>query len=126
MSVSLALESLIRERCRVRLWLWRVEYSLVLDFDLHSDCFNPKSSKVFAFLQMEGDQAMEDAAYKLVEVEGKGRGLVAAKTLNVGELVVSEKMFLKMASGLEYDVSSFARLNKETKRKLMKLSTCLQ
>ena len=71
---------------------------------------------------MEGDQAVEDASYKVVEVEGKGRGLVAAKTLNVGELVVSEKMFLKMAAGSEHDVSSFARLNKETKKKLMKLS----
>ena len=61
-------------------------------------------------------------AYKVVEVDGKGRGLVAAKTLNVGELVISERMFLKMASGSEYDVSSFALLNKETKKKLMNLS----
>ena len=29
-----------------------------------------------------------EAPYKLVQVEGKGRGLVATRTLEVGELVI--------------------------------------
>ena len=35
--------------------------------------------------------------YKLVQIEGKGRGLVATKNLEVGDLVFEEKAFLKLS-----------------------------
>ena len=38
-------------------------------------------------------QPAEVAPYRLVEIEGKGRGLVAAKDLEVGDLVFEEKKF---------------------------------
>ena len=42
----------------------------------------------------------ESAAYKLVKIEGKGRGLVSTRNLEVGDLVVSEKAFLKLPDQL--------------------------
>ena len=65
--------------------------------------------------------AMEEA-YRVVEVPGKGRGLVARRTLEAGELVLSEKMFLKLDSNSAKDVSVFQRLHPEIKEKLAKLS----
>ena len=38
-------------------------------------------------------QPADVAPYRLVEIEGKGRGLVAAKDLEVGDLVFEEKAF---------------------------------
>ena len=63
-----------------------------------------------------------EAAYKVVEIAGKGRGLVASRTLEIGELVVSEQRFLKLSSGSEYDLSSFCHLETKVQEKLMNLS----
>ena len=63
-----------------------------------------------------------EAAHKVVEIAGKGRGLVASRTLEVGELVVSERQFLKLSSGSEYDIFSFCHLDTEVQEKLMSLS----
>ena len=64
-----------------------------------------------------------DQAYQVVEVPGKGRGLVATRTLEAGELVLSEKMFLKLDSNSAKDVSVFQKLDPEIKEKLGRLST---
>ena len=58
------------------------------------------------------------APYKLVQVEGKGRGLVATRTLELGELVFSERSFLKISS----ESKSFCHLDTKVKEKLMNLS----
>ena len=71
---------------------------------------------------MGESQLVVGTAYKVMEIDGKGRGLVATRNLEVGELVVSEKMFLKLSSGAEYDVSSFCHLDNEVWEKLMDLS----
>ena len=62
-----------------------------------------------------------EAPYKLVEIEGKGRGLVATRTLEIGELVISEKPFL-IATNFEI---AFRLLNAEPeiRTKLMNLSS---
>ena len=73
----------------------------------------------------------ESAAYKLVEIEGKGRGLVATRNLEVGDLVVSEKAFLKLPDQLlprpSYETmlqisETMSRLQPDLRAKLMKLS----
>ena len=64
----------------------------------------------------------EEKVYQVVEVAGKGRGLVATKILETGDLVLSEKMFLKLDVDSAKDVSVFQRLDPETKEKLEKLS----
>ena len=66
----------------------------------------------------------EEVPYKLVEIEGKGRGLVATKTMEVGELVLSEKAFLKVPSeaSLEFYKGFFSRLEPDIRAKLMNLS----
>ena len=61
-----------------------------------------------------------DQAYQVVEVPGKGRGLVATRTLEAGELVLSEKMFLKLDSNSAKDTSVFQKLDPEIKEKLDK------
>ena len=63
-----------------------------------------------------------EAPYKLVEIEGKGRGLVATRTLEIGELVISEKAFL---IATKWDIA-FRLLNAEPEihTKLMNLSSC--
>ena len=63
-----------------------------------------------------------EAAYKVMEIAGKGRGLVASRTLEIGELVVSERLFLKLSSGSEYDLSSFCHLDTKVQEKLTNLS----
>ena len=63
-----------------------------------------------------------EEAYRVVEVAGKGRGLVASRTLEAGELVLSEKMFLKLDSSSAKDLSVFQMLDPEIKEKLDKLS----
>ena len=39
----------------------------------------------------------EEVPFQVVQIEGKGRGLVATRTLEIGELVLSEKAFLKIS-----------------------------
>ena len=63
-----------------------------------------------------------EEVYRMVEMSDKGRGLVATRTLNAGELVLSEKLFLKLDSSSAKDVSVFQRLHPEIKEKLSKLS----
>ena len=61
--------------------------------------------------------------YKLVQIEGKGRGLVATKDLEVGDLVFEEKAFLKLpaeATWAFYKVA-FSQLEPELQSKLMNL-----
>ena len=62
--------------------------------------------------------------YKLVEIEGKGRGLVATRPLEIGELVISEKAFLKVPinESLGFNKSFFSRLEPDIRAKLMSLS----
>ena len=60
--------------------------------------------------------------YQVVEVAGKGRGLVASRSLEAGELVLSEKMFLKLDGSSAKDLYVFQRLDPEIKEKLDKLS----
>ena len=68
----------------------------------------------------------EEVPYKLVEIEGKGRGLVATRTLEVGELVISEKPFLKTTfkNMTDNDMAFFRLLEAEPdiRAKLMNLS----
>ena len=64
-----------------------------------------------------------EVPYKLVQIEGKGRGLVATRTLEVGELVLSERAFLKIS--FKSKITSFFRLiefEPEIRAKLMNLS----
>merc|ERR1719341_976511 len=67
----------------------------------------------------------EEPAYKLAQIEGKGRGLVATRTLEVGELVFSEKAFLKAPRQATWGFykSLFSRLEPDIRAKLMNL-TC--
>ena len=44
-------------------------------------------------LPLGRSQMAEEVPYKLVKIEGKGRGLVATRTLEIGELVLSEKAY---------------------------------
>ena len=60
----------------------------------------------------------------MAQIKGKGRDLVATRTLEVGELVFSEKAFLKMPSKspLGFYNSVFSRLKPDIRAKLMNLS----
>ena len=62
-----------------------------------------------------------EAPYKLVEIEGKGRGLVATRTLEIGELVISEKPFL-IATNFEL-FQLLLNAEPEIRTKLMNLSS---
>ena len=66
-----------------------------------------------------------EAPYKLVEIEGKGRGLVATRSLEVGDLVLSEKAFLKAPNNasMGFTKSFFLRLKPDIRAKLMNLSS---
>ena len=66
----------------------------------------------------------EQPAYKLAQIEGKGRGLVATRTLEVGELVFSEKAFLKAPRQATWGFykSLFSRLEPDIQAKLMNLA----
>ena len=66
----------------------------------------------------------EEPAYKLAQIEGKGRGLVATRTLEVGELVFSEKAFLKAPRQATWGFykSLFSRLEPDIQAKLMNLA----
>ena len=66
----------------------------------------------------------EQPAYKVVQMEGKGRGLVATRTLEVGELVFSEKAFLKAPRRATWGFYKFlfSRLEPDVRAKLMNLS----
>ena len=64
-----------------------------------------------------------EAPYKLVEIEGKGRGLVATRTLEIGELVISEKAFL-IATNFEMAFRLLSDPEPEIRAKLMNLSSC--
>ena len=68
------------------------------------------------------DQAA-NVPYRLVEIEGKGRGLVATKDLEVGDLVLKEKAFLKLpANATEaFYEAAFSSLGPELQSKLMNL-----
>ena len=87
------------------------------------ECNIPSENLTSKFV-MERSLVAVGAAYnyKVMEIGGKGRGLVASRNLEIGELVVSEQMFLKLSSGSEYDFSSFCHLNAEVQEKLMNLS----
>ena len=65
----------------------------------------------------------EDAPYKLIEIEGKGRGLVATKDLEVGDLVFEEKAFLKLPAEATWAFykAAFSQLEPELQSKLMNL-----
>jgi len=66
-------------------------------------------------------------AYRVAEVEGKGRGLVATRTLEVGDLVISEKPLLKMpdpytdvTSTIEdYLLNEFGKLSEALKARVL-------
>ena len=75
---------------------------------------------------MESEQASktsEKVPYKVEEVEGKGRGLVATRTLEIGDLVLSEQFFLKLSKGSSSRTSSFSNLDAGVQAKLMNLSS---
>ena len=61
--------------------------------------------------------------YKLVQIEGKGRGLVATKNLEVGDLVFEEKAFLKLPAEATWAFykAAFSQLELEIQSKLMNL-----
>ena len=63
-----------------------------------------------------------EKAYEIIKVPGKGRGLVATRILEVGDLVFSEKTFLKLDNSLAKDVSVFENLSPAVKEKLGRLS----
>ena len=73
---------------------------------------------------MELSQLAEEVPYKLVEIEGKGRGLVATRPLEIGELVLSEKAFLRVPNNESFGFckSFFSRLEPDIRAKLMSLS----
>ena len=64
-----------------------------------------------------------EAPYKLVEIEGKGRGLVATRTLEIGELVISEKAFL-IATNFDMTCRLLLNAEPEIRTKLVNLSSC--
>ena len=66
----------------------------------------------------------EDAPYKMIEIEGKGRGLVATKDLKVGDLVFEEKAFLKLPSEATWASyrDALSNLKPDIQSKLMNLS----
>ena len=85
--------------------------------------FLPKVVMELSQLALGRSQLAEEAPYKLVELEGKGRGLVATRPLEIGELVLSEKAFLK--TPLDTDMGSFLGLieaEPDIRAKLMNLS----
>ena len=86
------------------------------------ECNIPAKNLTCKFVMERSEVSGGEAAYKMMEIAGKGRGLVASRTLKIGELVVSEQLFLKLPSGSEYDVSSFCHLTTEVQEKLMNLS----
>ena len=57
--------------------------------------------------------------YKLVQIEGKGRGLVATKDLEVGDLVFKEKAFLRLPT--KANEAAFSSLEPSIQSKLMNL-----
>ena len=61
----------------------------------------------------------EEVPFKLVEIEGKGRGLVATRSLEIGQLVLSEKAFLKVPH--RFYKSFFSCLEPDIQAKLMNL-----
>ena len=74
----------------------------------------------------ESEQALktsEKVPYKVEEVKGKGRGLVATRTLEIGDLVLSEQFFLKLSDSSSSRSSSFSNLDAEVQAKLMNLSS---
>ena len=58
-----------------------------------------------------------------MDIEGKGRGLVAAKDLEVGDLVFEEKAFLKLPAEAPWAFykAAFSQLEPELESKLMNL-----
>ena len=64
----------------------------------------------------------KEKAYEIIKVPGKGRGVVATRILEVGDLVFSEKTFLKLDNSLAKDVSVFENLGPLVKEKLRRLS----
>ena len=60
---------------------------------------------------------------KLVEIEGKGRGLVATKDLEVGDLVFKEKSFLRLPTKAPeaFYEAAFSSLEPSIQSKLMNL-----
>ena len=81
---------------------------------------NIPPEQITSNLVVEPSRLSEKVPYKLVQIEGKGRGLVATRTLEIGELVLSEKAFLKTSS--KFNVSFFSHLKPEIQAKLMNLS----
>ena len=55
----------------------------------------------------------------MVEIKGKGRGLVATRSLEIGQLVLSEKAFLKVPH--RFYKSFFSCLEPDIQAKLMNL-----
>ena len=70
-------------------------------------------------LALGRSQMKEEVPFKLVEIEGKGRGLVATRSLEIGQLVLSEKAFLKVPH--RFYKSFFSRLKPDIQAKLMNL-----
>ena len=66
----------------------------------------------------------EDAPDKMIEIQGKGRGLVATKDLKVGDLVFEEKAFLKLPSEATWASyrDALSNLKPDIQSKLMNLS----
>ena len=65
----------------------------------------------------------ENVPYKLVEIEGKGRGLVATKDLEVGDLVFKEKALLRLPTKAPeaFYEAAFSSLEPSIQPKLMNL-----
>ena len=79
---------------------------------------NTPASNNVAIDMSELSMATKKVPYKMVQVKGKGRGLVATRTLELGDLVFSERAFLKISS----ESKSFCHLDTKVKEKLMNLS----
>ena len=91
------------------------------DKERHDQLCNISHQQITSKLDVESSQL--EVAYKLVQFEGKGRGLVATRTLEFGELVLSERAFLKIS--FKSKITSFPRLiefEPEIRAKLMNLS----
>ena len=65
------------------------------------------------------EEQAENVPYKLVQIEGKGRGLVATKDLEVGDLVFKEKAFLRLPT--KANEAAFSSLEPSIQSKLMNL-----
>ena len=86
----------------------------------------PPVSEVEKEASKESEKASktsEKVPYKVEEVEGKGRGLVATRTLEIGDLVLSEQFFLKLSKGSSSTTSSFSNLDAGVQAKLINLSS---